>query len=111
MLLDSSRPARAGSQILVLATGLGRVQPDWPTGLAAPLDNPPATVAPVSAYLDGAPLKVLSSTLAAGYIGVYVVRLELPAIVNAGTAELALGSGDKLSNKVRIFLDPAPQQQ
>jgi len=110
ILLDGSRPAHAGSQILVLATGLGRVQPDWPTGLAAPLDNPPATVAPVSAYLDGAPLKVLSSTLAAGYIGVYIVRVELPSIVNAGTAELTLGSGDKLSNEVRIFLDPNPQQ-
>jgi uncharacterized protein (TIGR03437 family) len=108
VLLDASRPARAGSQILILATGLGRVRPEWPTGLAAPMENPPATIAPVQAYLDGAPLRVISSTLAAGYIGVYMVRVELPDIVNSGTAELAIGSGDKLSNKVRIFLDPIP---
>lgn len=106
VLLDSSRAARAGSQILILATGLGRVRPEWPTGVAAPVDNPPQTVAPVTAYLDGAPLRVLSSTLAGGYIGVYMVRVELPAMLNSGTGELAISSGDKSSNSVRIFLEP-----
>lgn len=106
VLLDGLRPARAGTQILILATGLGRVRPEWPTGLAAPLENPPATIAPVSAYLNGVPLPVVSSTLAAGYIGVYMVRAELPGIVNSGTAELTIASGDKTSNRVRIFLEP-----
>lgn len=106
VLLDSSRPAAAGSQLLVLATGLGRVRPEWPTGLAAPFENPPSTVTPVAAYLDGAPLRVLSSTLAGGYIGTYVVRIELPAIVNSGTAELVLNCVGKSSNPVRIFLEP-----
>lgn len=106
VLLDSSRPARAGSQILILATGLGRVHPEWPTGLAAPLENPPSTLAPVTAYLNGAPIPVLSSTLASGYIGVYMVRAELPAIINSGTGELVIVSGDKPSNRVRIFLEP-----
>ncbi len=106
LLLDSSRPARAGSQVLILSTGLGRVRPEWPTGLAAPLENPPATVAPVTAFLNGAPIPVVSSTLAAGYIGVYMVRAELPSIINSGTAEITIASGDKTSNKVRMFLEP-----
>ncbi len=106
VLLDASRPARAGSQILILATGLGRVRPEWPTGLAAPLDDPPATVAPVTAYLNGAPLRVISSTLAGGYIGVYMVRAELPAVLNSGTGELAIAAGEKTSNRVRIFVEP-----
>jgi len=105
-LLDASKPARAGSQILILATGLGRVRPEWPTGIAAPVDNPPQTIASVTAYLNGVPLQVLSSTLAGGYIGVYMVRVELPAILNAGTAELVIRSGDKTSNTVRISVDP-----
>ncbi len=105
-MLDASRPARAASQVLVLTTGLGRVRPDWPTGLAAPLQDPPATVVPVAAYLDGAPLRVVAATLAGGYIGVYVVQIELPAVLNSGTGELAIGAGGKLSNKVRIFLEP-----
>jgi uncharacterized protein (TIGR03437 family) len=106
VLLDATRPARAGSQILVLTTGLGRVRPEWPTGLPAPLENPPSAVAPVSAFLSGAPARVLSATLAGGYIGVYMVRLEVPAIVNAGTAELVISAGDKLSNRVTLFLEP-----
>lgn len=106
VLLDASRPARAGSQILILATGLGRVRPDWPTGLPAPLEDPPVTVAPVAAYLNGAPLRVLSSTLAGGYIGVYMVRAELPEVLNSGSGELAVSAGDKTSNRVRISLEP-----
>ena len=106
VLLDGNRPAHAGSQILILATGLGRVRPEWPTGLPAPVEDPPATVAPVAVYLNGAPLRVLASTLAGGYIGVYMVRAELPAILNSGTGELLLVAGDKTSNRVRIYLEP-----
>jgi uncharacterized protein (TIGR03437 family) len=105
-MLDHTRPARAASRVLVLATGLGRVRPDWPTGLAAPLENPPSTIAAVEAYLDGAPLRVFSSTLAGGYIGVYLVEVELPSVLNSGTAELTIAAGGKPSNKVRIFLEP-----
>jgi uncharacterized protein (TIGR03437 family) len=106
VLLDASRPARAGSQILILATGLGEVRPEWPTGLPAPLEDPPTTVAPVAAYLNGAPLRVVSSTLAGGYIGVYMVRVQLPAVINSGTGELVISAGDKTSNRVRIYLEP-----
>lgn len=47
MLLDAMTPARSDARIQILATGLGRVQPAWPTGLAAPLGSPPRVVAPV----------------------------------------------------------------
>ncbi|MCX6638517.1 MAG: hypothetical protein NT090_25970, partial [Acidobacteria bacterium] len=39
--LDAMTPARSESRIQILATGLGRVQTEWPTGLAAPLESPP----------------------------------------------------------------------
>ena len=32
ILLDGSKPAHAKTRIQILATGLGRVRPDWPTG-------------------------------------------------------------------------------
>ncbi|MEX2300701.1 MAG: hypothetical protein WD733_07175 [Bryobacterales bacterium] len=105
-LLGSTFPARAGSQILILATGLGRVQPNWPTGLAAPLENPPTTVRPVRAYLNGIPLKVVSSSLAGGYIGTYMVQAEIPALLNFGVGELTIEVGGQNSNPVRIFTQP-----
>ena len=72
---------------MILATGLGKVRPEWPTGVPAPLEDPPATVQPVKAYLNGVPLRVLSSTLAGGYIGTYMIEVEVPSVLNSGTAE------------------------
>ena len=105
-LLDLAHPARGGDRLLILATGLGQVSPAWPTGAPAPLDNPPATVEAVDATLNGVPLRVLSSTLAGGYIGAYWVEVELPVAVNAGAADLTLSAGGQESNSVRLFIAP-----
>ena len=106
VLLDAMKPARSGSRIQVLATGLGKVRPPWPAGLAAPLEDPPAVVAPVRAYLDRLPVEVTRATLAPGYAGLYLVEIQLPDILNWGPAELYLESEGKQSNRVRIYLEP-----
>ena len=106
VLLDARHPAIAGGHILILATGLGKVKPVWPTGVPAPLEDPPATVQPVKAYLDGAPLRVISSTLAGGYIGTYMIEVAIPSVLNSGTAELTLEVGGHASNAVRIYTEP-----
>ena len=106
VLLDAMTPARSGARIQILATGLGRVQPEWPTGMAAPLESPPRVVAPVKVYLDRAPVEVTHATLAPGYIGFYLVEVQLPEIVNAGPAELYMEAGGQPSNRVRIYLLP-----
>ena len=41
LMLDAMTTAHAGSRIQILASGLGRVTPEWPAGLAAPAENPP----------------------------------------------------------------------
>ena len=105
MVLDGNT-ARSGMRIQVLATGLGKVRPDWPTGLPAPLENAPAVTAPVRAALDRVPLEVTRATLAPGYAGFYLVEVQLPAIVNAGPAELYLTVGGQESNRVQIVLEP-----
>jgi len=106
VLLNARHPAIAGGHILILATGLGKVRPEWPTGVPAPLEDPPATVQPVKAYLNGVPLRVLSSTLAGGYIGTYMIEVEVPSVLNSGTAELTLEIGGRSSNAVRIYTEP-----
>lgn len=106
ILLDTSQPARPGSRIQIFATGLGRVQPDWPAGLPAPLQNPPKVMATVHAYLGGEPLTVSRAELAPSYIGFYLIEVELPKIVNAGPAELYIEADGQLSNRVRIYLEP-----
>lgn len=105
VLLDSSKPAHASGRIQVLATGLGQVTPDWPTGLAAPLNDPPRVVAPMRAYLDGAPVEVTRATLAPGYVGFYLVEIQLPRIANAGSSDLVLEAEGQQSNHVRLYLE------
>jgi len=106
MMLDAANSAHSNARIQVFATGLGRVQPDWPTGLAAPLETPPVVAATVKAYVDHAPVDVTRATLAPGYIGLYIIELQLPALVNAGPADLYVTAGGQESNHVRIYLEP-----
>jgi uncharacterized protein (TIGR03437 family) len=104
VLLDASLPARAGSRIQILATGLGRVTPAWPTGLAAPTDAPPRVVAPVRVLVDRVPVQVTRATLAPGYIGFYLVEVQLPDIVDNGPAELIVEAAGQMSRPVTLHL-------
>ncbi len=106
VLLDSQNPARAGSAVQILLSGLGRVTPDWPAGQPAPVENQPRVVADVKAFLDGTPLEVLRATLAPGYVGFYLVEVRLPAIVNRGASEFVVEAGNVLSNRVRLLIEP-----
>jgi uncharacterized protein (TIGR03437 family) len=106
VLLDANKPARANTRVQVLATGFGRVQPDWPTGMAAPLADPPRVAATVRANLDGVPLDVTQATLAPGYVGFYLIEIQLPQVVNTGPAELVLEAEGQQSNRVRLYVEP-----
>ena len=44
LVLDPATPARSGARLQILATGLGQVRPEWPTGLAGPMENAPRVV-------------------------------------------------------------------
>ncbi len=105
LVIDAGTPLRAGTVIQVLATGLGRVTPEWPTGVPAPVDSPPSVVAPVSAFLDGIPIRVNRATLAPTLVGNYLVELEIPAIVNRGASELRIVVNGEESNRVKLFLE------
>jgi uncharacterized protein (TIGR03437 family) len=105
-LLDAMNPARSNGRVQILAAGLGRVNPPWPTGMAAPLEEAPKVVAPVRVYLDRSPAEVTRATLAPGYVGFYLIEVRLPAVVNSGPAELYVEAGGQESNRVRIYLEP-----
>jgi uncharacterized protein (TIGR03437 family) len=103
--LDAMNPAHSRGHVQILSTGLGRVTPDWPTGRAAPVDNPPRVAATVHAYLDRQPVEVTKAVLAP-YIGYYLIEIEVPKIVNYGPAELYLEVGGQISNRVRVYIEP-----
>ena len=104
--LNSVTGAHAGGRLQILSSGLGRVNPEWPTGTPAPAENPPAVAGVVRAYLDGAEAGVIRSVLAPGYVGFYLVEVQLPSIVNYGPAELLISVDGKESNRVRVYVEP-----
>ena len=106
LVIDSGTPLHPGATVQVLATGLGRVTPEWPTGVPAPVDSPPAVVAPVTAFLDGTPIRVTRATLAPTLVGNYLVELEIPPIVNRGASELRIVVNGEESNRVKLYLEP-----
>jgi uncharacterized protein (TIGR03437 family) len=105
LLLDSRNAAKSGARVQVFATGLGRVNPEWPAGLQAPLEGAPSVVAPVRAFLNGSPIQVARATLAPGYVGFYVVEVQLPTLNNAGVNELYITANGVESNRVAITIE------
>ena len=106
VMLDAATPAHTGSRVQILASGLGRVTPEWPAGLAAPADNPPRVAGTVQAFLDRTPVEVTRAVLAPGYVGLYLVEINVPKIANYGPAELYIEVGGAPSNPVRVYIEP-----
>lgn len=96
--------AHPGERVQVMVNGLGKVQPDWQTGMIAPLENTPVVVAKVQAYLDGSEVQVTRATLAPGYVGMYVVEVQLPLVANLGAMELHITADGQQSNHVQIAI-------
>ncbi len=105
-MLDLMHAAHSRMRVQILATGLGRVRPDWPTATPGPAENPPQVVAPVAAYLNNEPILVTRAVLAPGLIGYYLVEVEIPPIVSYGPAELWIEAGAQPSNRVRVYIEP-----
>jgi uncharacterized protein (TIGR03437 family) len=106
---DSGMPlegnvAHPGQRLQVMLNGLGKVRPDWPTGVAAPAVDTPVVTAKVQAYLDGSGIPVARAALAPGYVGMYLVEMQLPAIANYGAMELYLTADGQESNRVQIVI-------
>ncbi len=101
-LLDPATPLVAGRKVQILMTGLGQVDPVWPMGMAAPLENAPRVVAPVRVWLNGKTLTVVRSELAGGYVGFYLVEVDLPPVLDEGIAPMAVEAGGRMSNTILV---------
>ena len=59
----------------------------------------------MKALLNGTPVQVTRSTLAAGYVGFYMVEVQLPEVTNLGTASLYISADGQDSNHVQLVLE------
>ncbi len=81
-----SRPAKAGETLVVSGTGFGAVTPMVEAGETAPEGS--QLVLPVRFLLNDTEVQVLSAGMAAGKVGVYEFRLQVPAGLEAGLVKL-----------------------
>ncbi len=103
LTLDARNVAYPGARIQVFASGLGKVDPEWRAGVPAP-DDPPTVTARVEARLNDVPVEVTRATLAPGYVGLYLVEVQLPGLLNAGAGDFSLQVNGEDSNHVKIVV-------
>ncbi len=102
-----SRAAMRGVDFLeIYCTGLGAVTNQPATGAAASANPLSATTGNTSVTIGGVPATVLFSGLAPGFVGLYVVTLQVPAGAPVGNAvNVILTIGGVQSNTVTIAVE------
>jgi uncharacterized protein (TIGR03437 family) len=101
-LVDPLAPLQAGQTLQILMTGLGPVEPSWPSGEKAPAQGAPKVVAPLRVWLNGKTIELVRGELASGYIGFYLVEVKLPALLDDGIVPLAVEAGGRMSNTILV---------
>jgi uncharacterized protein (TIGR03437 family) len=56
----------------------------------------------VTATLDGSPANVAAAHLAPGFVGIYLVEVEIPSGANPGAVQLAIQADGRPSNAVKL---------
>lgn len=77
-LATPANPVRAGEEIIIYLTGMGRTNPPAEAGMPAPADPPASVLIPPEVSLAGVGLPVRYARLVPGQAGVYEIRAQVP---------------------------------
>ncbi|MBI2819996.1 MAG: hypothetical protein HYX73_08460 [Acidobacteria bacterium] len=99
--VTETNPAHPEEVLIIYCTGLGKLRTGVDSGTPSP-SPPPETVETPMVTIAGIPAEVLFSGLAAGYVGLYEVKVTVPAGVPAGTQNLRIVMADVPSNTVTV---------
>jgi uncharacterized protein (TIGR03437 family) len=103
-LVTASAPAKAGETLVIYCTGLGVLSTPLKSGELPP--NPaPETLSVPTVTIGGANAHVSLSGAAPGYVGLYQVRVQVPAdSQNGNTVAVRLAIGGSSSNTVTVAI-------
>ena len=93
---------RAGGSLIVRCTGLGATDPAGRTGIVGDREDNQRVRAEMEAWIDGQAVQVTSSILSPSEVGVYLVTLDLPSQLAAGTHEVRIAADRHVSNTVQF---------
>lgn len=103
----TSRPAKTGDVLTLYATGLGPVDIAVPNGGIPPAGKLANTVAVPTVLIGGVPGQVLFSGLAPQFPGVYLINVQIPPGVAAGSTvpvQIQVNGGAPSSSQVMIAI-------
>jgi hypothetical protein len=92
VLADAGRPALAGDEVLIYATGLGKVDAAVRDGAAGPADT--KVMDTVRVFIQGKEAEVKSAGLVAGDVGRHVIRAIVPSATQDGGRSVGESHGD-----------------
>ena len=91
-LNSGDNPAKAGSVIVLYATGAGAMSPSPADGAVVSPDSLPLPILPVTAKIGGVPAEVLYAGGAPGLVaGLLQVNVRVPANTNGGAITIQVG--------------------
>jgi uncharacterized protein (TIGR03437 family) len=91
----TSRPAKAGDNILLFATGLGQTNPPYPAGQALTAAYPVPDLSEVSLVIGGHPALVQFAGMT--YAGLFQINIQVPSGIPAGDQPIVLGVAGQAS--------------
>jgi len=103
-LVTTSAPAQAGETLVIYCSGLGAFKSTLKSGQLPP-NPPPETLAAPQVTIGGTTFSPLLSSAAPGYVGLYQVRVQVPANSQKGSAvEVTLAIAGVSSNAVTVAI-------
>ena len=100
-LVSAAKPARAGEEVVIYATGLGATNPSFATGTAANQIN--TTVLPVSVTIGGKVARVTYGGLTQGWVGLYQVNAIVPSGLT-GSQPVVITVGSRYSSRAGVTM-------
>jgi uncharacterized protein (TIGR03437 family) len=100
-LVSAAKPATAGEEVVIYATGLGATSPSFATGTAANQVN--TTAMPVSVTIGGQKATVVSSGLTQGLVGLYQVNAIMPSGIT-GSQPVVITVGSTFSSRAGVTM-------
>jgi uncharacterized protein (TIGR03437 family) len=100
-LVSAAKPAIAGEELVIYATGLGATNPSFATGAAANQIN--TTVLPVSVTIGGMVATVAYGGLTQGFVGLYQVNAIMPPGLT-GSQQVVITVGASYSSQAGVTM-------
>ena len=98
-LVSAAKPATAGEEVVIYATGLGATSPSFATGTAANQIN--ATTLPVSVTVGGQNATVVWSGVTQGLVGLYQINAIMPSGLT-GSQPVVITVASKFSSRAGV---------